>query len=938
MLVERVCETERVREALRAAEGGTSSLLLLVGPLGIGRSAWLRELPSCFPEQDLFVLRAHAAPMEQDFAFGVVRQLFDSLAPGTPQDAREALLHRAGAARLVFGDDSAATAETDGGAAPDAVLHGLRALLEQLGTQRPLLILVDDVQWADDWSLRWLAYLARRPYGLRAVIVCALREGEPRTRDPLVREVAETATGTLRLAPLSRAATAEIVRDQFGEPGDDAFVRACHETSGGNPVFLMSVLVGMALAGHRPTADQAAAVRSRIPAHLRERLAACLRNQPRPIRDLVAAIATLGERGTPDLVTRLAGLDAIGYTVAARALRQLGLLAGEEEPRFVHRVVQEAAEASMTLAERQQLHETAAALLYQSGHPAEQVAAQLLAVAASGSSWSAGVLRTAADTALSRGAPDTAARYLRRALLAGADEGEERARLLIHLATAERHFDTAAAERHIAQAMSLLGTARDRAAAALHVSPGFLGTAGAGALDILRRAADDLGSPARLTGTPRDLALRLEARLSHCAREDPYELALAVRQLRDGAPEPQVCSAAEREWLAVRLHAVTLSGSLPAAQVARQAVRVLEREPVNSPGSHDVLPLVLSALAAADAVDELGPWLCGAEAACDGTAPGTAGPLLDIGRAMLSLARGRLAHAREQAERAFVPAESGRREGAALATIVLAAVALETRDPALSERVRAHTLARRPLGLGFTTMLRLLDASAEAQRGDTARALETVLDCGRGLEASGWRNPVLFPWRPRAIALLSRQGDLRAARALAEEEYKQALLWGAPVALGRAQRLRGGLRGDSEGVALLRDAVHILRGSAHELELARALRALSLALGGDAEARPLLREASGLAAACGVFWWPQQPGGGSATGTGTRPDTALTPTESRVSALAGDGLTNQEIAVELGVGSRVVEKHLTNSYRKLGISGRRELGLLLKRSGTEPRT
>ncbi|WP_336113344.1 ATP-binding protein [Streptomyces sp. PTD9-10] len=937
MLIERETETERVREALRAVSGGRSSLLLTAGPLGIGRSAWLRELPTCFPEQDVYVLRAHAAPMEQDFAFGVVRQLFDSLAPGRPEQARERLLHRTPAARQALGYDTAPPAEADVSAAPDAVLHDLRALAEQLGAERPLLILVDDLQWADDWSLRWLAYLARRLHGLRAVIVCALREGEPRSRDPLVREVVEAATGTLRLAPLSRAATARIVREQFGVPGDEEFVRACHETSGGNPVFLMSVVLAMVAGGHRPTADQADTARSLRPSNLRERLTGCLRTQPQPVRDLVAGIATMGEQGTPELVTRLAGLDTVGYATAVRALRQLGLLAEADEPRFVHPVVQDAAEACLILAERQHWHEAAAALLYDGGHPAEQVAAQLMAVAASGAGWSAAVLRAAADSALHRGAPDTAARYLRRALLDSEEQGEERAGLLIHLATAERHFDAAASERHIAQAMSLLDTARDRAAAALRVSPGFLGRTSAGALDILRRAADDLGPHSELSGTPRDLALRLGARLSHSGREDPSELAVAVRLLRDEPQAPPVCSAAEREWLAVLLHAVSLSGSLPASQVTRQATRILEREPARTSEGHSALPLVLSALVAADAADEIDSWL-GTEETPALRGVGTADPLVATGHALSCLGRGRLAHAREQAERVFGPAGTGRQEVEAVAGAVLAAVALEMRDHALSERVRARTLASRPLGLGTTTMLRLLEASAEDQRGETARALDTVLDCGRRLEASGWRNPVLFPWRPRAIGLLGRLGDTRSARALAEEEYKQALLWGAPVALGRAQRLRGALRCDSEGTALLRDAVETLRGSGHELELARALRALSMSLGEGAEAKALLGEASGLAAGCGVPWRTDLIAAAApARAAATRPDVALTPTESRVAALASGGLTNQEIAVELGVGSRVVEKHLTNSYRKLGISGRRELVTLMKGVGVNPR-
>ncbi|WP_327130112.1 AAA family ATPase [Streptomyces sp. NBC_01343] len=925
MLLERTSETALVRDALHAAADGRSSLLLFAGPLGIGRSAWLRGLPGHVADQDVCVMRANAAAMEQDFVFGVVRQLFDSLPlAASGEDA----------AGFPLGEDTPAEdlmpAAADDPAPPlDAVLPDLRAMLARLGRERPLLILVDDLQWADTWSLRCLAYLAGRPQGLRAVLVCTLRDGDPRARHPLVCAVTDAATQVLRPAALSPAATGQLVREQFGESGEEEFVLACHRASGGNPVFLRSLLSALDDAELRPTAAHAATAGTLRPAPLRERLAGCLRAQTEPVRDLAAAIATLGEQGTPGLAARLAGLDAIGASGALRVLHRLGLLVAEGVPGFVHPVVQDAVESVMTMTERGSWHERAAVLLHETGQSAEEVAGQLMAAATPGNSWSATVLRAAADAALRRGAPVDAARFLRRALLDSPEQGEDRARLLIDLAAAESTYDSAACERHTAQAMDLLGTPHDRAAAALRISPGFLTTVSASAVDILRQAAADLGSPDRLAGSARGLALRLEARLSHGARQDPAELARAVSWLRERPEDPAVCSGAERELLAVLLHAATLSGRLPSYDVARQAERILERVPATGPGSPSVLPLLAPVFTAADEVDTLAGWLAARERHRRRAGDGP-DPLVQVELSMVLLARGRLAHAREHAERAFEHAAVGLPDGAAMAVAVLAAVALEAGDAPLGERVRSEASGRRAAGnLVSTTMLRLTEAQAESQRGELDRALDTVLACGRQLEASGWRNPVLFPWRPWAVRLLHRSGDLESARALAEEEYAQARIWGAPVAIGRAQRLRGRLRGDSEGTALLRDAVDVLRGSANELELARALRALAHALREGGEARELLRESAALALACGVPWKAERDRPGTPGPAGTPSEPALTPTESRVAALAGSGLTNQEIARELGVGSRVVEKHLTNSYRKLGISGRPELAVLL---------
>ncbi|GAB2724735.1 ATP-binding protein [Kitasatospora kifunensis] len=942
MLLERDAQLAVVRAALLEASVGSSALILLSGQLGIGRSALLQELPAC-ASGELYVLRANAAPMEQDFAFGVVRQLFDSLLTLAGEATRERWLRGAGRARVVFADDVLPGADVlpggddvlpGGGAvealpggveavAGEAVLHDLRELLAQVSADRPLLLLVDDLHWADTASLRWLAYLGKRLHGLRVVLVCTLRDGDPRARDPLVREVADSSTQVLRPAALSATATAQLVREQFGQAGEAEFVRACHETSGGNPLFLRSVLLGMAVSGFSPTAEQADTARSLRPHQLRERLAGCLRTQEQPVRDLAMAIATLGEQGDPALIACLARLDRIGCAGALRVLHELGLLADEHTPRFIHRVVQDAVESSMTVAEHQHWHDAAASLLYETGQPTEQVAAQLLAVATSGRPWSAAVLRSAADVALRRGAPDVAARYLRRALLDSAEQGEERARLLIDLATAERSFDPVAGERHLSQAIALLGTAGQRAGAALRISPGFLGTITPSGVDLLRQAAEELDATGPLEGAERELALRLEARLRHAAGADSAELAAAIERLHGLGPQPPVCSGAQRELLAVLLNAATLHGGLPAAEVARQAERVLEREPATAVRAHTVLPLLVLSLVGADALGAIGCWLA-VEEETRRQSGSTADVLVHAEHALVLLAQGRLTAAREHAERSFELARADWQEAGGIAIAALAAVAMEVRDQSFSERVLAH-VGRRPVNPVAGTMLRLLQGALWAQQGRFTEALETVLACGRQLEAWGWHNPALFPWRPWAVSLYQRLGDARSALVLAEEEYARAALWGAPAALGRALRLCGGLRGGAVGTELLREAVSVLRGSANELELARALRALGRLLGEGAEAQAALREAGALARGCAAPWPLEWVGpGGDGTPRAAR-EAVLTPTESKVAGLVSRGLTNQEIAGELGVSSRAVEKHLTNSYRKLGISGRRQL-------------
>ncbi|MEU3351859.1 AAA family ATPase [Streptomyces sp. NPDC037389] len=923
MLLERGTEFTAAQDALRAAAvGGRASCLLLTGPVGIGRSALLRALPGPAAGEGVRVLRAHAAPMEQDFAFGVAHQLFDSLRTQEPPEESEG---RQADPRLTATDHAE---ETTGDAAEEwAVLEGLRSLLADVGERAPLLILVDDLQWADTPSLRWLAHLAARPHGLRAAVVGTLRDGDPGGRRPAVLDLLDTAPRVLRPAALTPGATRTLVHERFGTPGDEEFTAACHDATGGNPLLLTALLDRMAADGDEPTAARAAQAYALRPPRLTERLADCLRAQSRPVRHLAGALAALGGHAGPRVAAELAGLDPWEADGALGDLHRLGLLTGPGEPRFVHHAVQDAVAASSTPDERRERHEAAVDLLHRHGAPAALIAERLMESATAPRPWAAAILREAAETALRAGDPETAARALRRALQDRPEPGPERARLLADLAAAVRDTDATACERHVTQAVSLLTDPTERALAALRIPPAFLGALPAPAIALLRRTSGELGPAALLKGTAREAALRLEARLRHAGREDPAELGAAVLRLRRMGEEPALRSAGERELAAVLLHAAAVSGALTAAEVARLGHRILEHEPATPDRTHSALPLVVLALCGADSVDAVASWLSAGHRLRNPEIP-AAGAVDHAERALTLLAQGRLTQAREHAERVVDrPGEregEGSGEGSAAFAVVLAAVALEVRDPAFSERVLVLGGRCRAPGLVTTSMLRLLEASLEAGRGDWAGALETVLSCGRQLTASGWDNSALFPWRPWAVSLHHRLGDSGAARALADEEHARAEKWGAPAVLGRALRLKGRLYGGGRGEALLSEAVTVLRGSANRLELARVLQELGRRIGGGPRAEAALREAGELAVACGVPRLVQRAGREELGAPGA-PSAVLTPAERRVAALVGRGLTNQHIARELGVSSRAVEKHLTNSYRKLGITGRAEL-------------
>lgn len=923
MLLERDGEIDLVAGAIRSAHQGDGALLVISGPLGGGKSTLLRALPALAGE-DTRVLTASASALERDYAFGVVRQLLEAtLHSACDEQRRQWLSGAAGLADMVFADDSF---DAEGGAVAvsQAVSLGLQAFAERLSAERPLLILVDDLQWVDEPSLRWLAHLANRVDRLRVLVVATVREGDLASTTPPVRAVTRAAAHVLRPRPFSLAATGALIAQRCGEPGDDEFVRACHETTDGNPLFLGSILLTLSLDGTPPRAEHAERARSLRPAQLRSRVIDCLRGQPEPLQAFAKAVATFNGQADVEIIGRLAGLDGVACAEAIRVLRQLGLLTRSRQPRFSHAVVRDGVEESMTAEERERLHVQAVHLLHGSGYTAEQVAAQLLAISSPQGRWATEVLRAAAGTALRRGAPEIAARYLRRALLDSSPDGEDRARLLVDLATVERQFDMRTSIRHITHALPLLSSARDRAGAVVRLAPAMLGDASPVIRTLIRQVFDDLGDVDELPGPDRELKLRLEARVRHLDFTDPAELADALRRLDGLGAEPPVDTPAERELLAMLLFAATLTTRVPAAVVAGVAERILEREPASPSHVHTALPMLVNTLAAAESTERLEPWLemCHDHASRQGAVIEQA--LIRTEQAIVALYTGRLAAARRAARDALELGALDWNTGNTSTAIALASVATATRDVNMARAVLAG--CRDETDACLASVPPLLRGGIAMATGDFRAALEHLQECGRQMVRSGWHNPVLGPWRSLTADLHRRLGDLDAAREVAEEDCRRAAGWGAPSALGRAKRVLGDVIEGDAGILVLRESVEVLAGSANRLELARSLLRLGTRLRdkGDPEGVEHLRRCQRLALELDDRRLAERAGTDVNGGNG---HLTLTRTELRVARLAVEGHSNHDIAQFLGVTRRAVEKHLTNSFRKLGVSRRTELVL-----------
>ncbi|MEU3512255.1 AAA family ATPase [Streptomyces longwoodensis] len=911
MLWERETATAAAEAALRGAARGRGSLLLVEGALGAGKSAFLASLTCLSDRHGALVLAAHASQSEESFEYGVVRQLGDAC---PPVGAR-------------WPTDSFA------------------ALVDVAAPGRPLVITVDDLHWCDASSLRALLTVLAPGVPGGVVLVVSVLSGHVRLGRPRLRAVLARATSTVSLSPLGPRSVRALAEAAYGTPVDEPFARALHTASGGSPLVVHGLLDEAVYRGLEPTGAHAPAVAALRPDRVRRRLASYLGTQPADVRRAAHALAVLGTTAEPPLLDALASLTGPARARAVASLRRSGLVGGDGSAFGAGTVPRDLLVEGLPADRRSELRGAAADLLYRAGYPAETAAEHLMAVPALHGGWTVALLRAAADSALHRGSPRSAARYLRRALLNVPSADPERARLLVDLATAERSFATAASLRHVVEALPLLRDARERAAALVRLGPLHLDPAAFRIRSTIRRLIHDLRRcpaaerPSTISEqVDRDLLLRLRAR-AYALSTDDRDAHGMLSAFQGPGPDPATRTPGEREMAASLVHHALVTNSAPAPRLASLAARLLHREPAAPDRMHTVLPLALTALAATGHPGDAAAWLRAAAPAAARQGAEAELVVIRATHALVALAAGRPGRARREAQTIEAAAEGG---DGALPPFCLAAVALialDTEEPERAERL----LARHPLHAEdpqLTALLHAARGALSARGGDPRTALHRFRTAGRVLEQIGWRNPVMLPWSGCAALMHHRLGEDEEAVTAARQDVERARAFGAPLPLGRALGVLGRVTAGRAGAERLEEAVTVLEQGSSCYELSRAL----VALGGRPEQDParrlaLCRRALALAVDCGAPWLADRVRrrlDDTRAATAASSADHLTPSERRVARLAASGLSNSAISLRLGISSRMVERHLTQSYRKLDIPGKTHLPHALEGVRTEP--
>ncbi len=885
-LVDRAREQAALRRALDEVAAGSSGCVVVEGPPGIGKSRLLVEAARLATAGGVRVLSARASQMEQSFGFGAVRQLFEPCVGGDAPD--EALFAGAAAGAATVFEETAGTVPVRHGSF--AVLHGLYWLTVNLASEGPLVICVDDVQWADSASLRYLAYLVRRIESLPVLVVLARRTGEQQPDDALLAEIVlDPAVTVLRPAPLSAEAAGTLVRERLGDSAE-SFVGACHRMTSGNPLLLRQLLRALEDEAVPPDVahvDTVRAVGSRAVAAL---VTLRLRRMPSTVTAAARAVAVLGEAAGLPTIAALAQLPEEQVAAALDTLGRVEILTEDHHPAFVHPLIRDAVYDDLPAAERALSHERAAGILQQQGAPPEHVAAHLLRAPRRGSPGTVEVLRAAARTALSRGASDAAAPLLRRALEEPVP-AEERAALLVELGQVETLVDGPAGAARLTEAYTLLDDERERARvgmviARIHV---FVSPPGVATQFAAGAAA---AAPAALHDERQGLvALQRIAGFMHGLPDAGY---------RSG-PVPEV----DGDGDGARMLAAVLAYELLRDGTDRERAVELSRFALDRDRllavDHGLLWIVAAnVLLLAD--EDLGDFWDRALARARATGGLFAALSVSLWHGFAYWRQGQLDDALQSLTDATEQQRMWRISdvSATYAAAFTLGVLVDRGD--LDDATASLESARALPWVGEGG--RLLREGAARLMNELGRPAEAIDVLTPPADCPEVANPAWAPWRGVKARALSALGRDREALDLVDEEIGLLRGWGAASSLAAGLRLRGELRGAAGGPDL-REAVDLLAGSRSALETARARLALGRSADvADADAVALLTSALAVARSCGakavareaVAALAERDQSATEHGTGR---SGLTSRQRRVRDLAATGLDVNEVAQRL---------------------------------------
>jgi DNA-binding CsgD family transcriptional regulator len=912
-LVGRAAEVAAVHTAIDATARGLGQCLVVEGMAGIGKSRLLAEGIEYAAGLELSVATGQATELDRVAPLSLLLGALRPVLPAFPAKIGEAAEHSG-----------------------FWLIDRLGALIEDEVRDRPTLVVLDDVQWADELTALALRVLVPALASSPVCWVLARRPLPERApgQEAVDRLLADGAT-RLQLEPLRRNFVAELCAELLGAAPDQHLLTLA-ERSDGNPFLLGDLLTSLRDAGRIAVADGVSTVTGgELPPSFLLSVERRLRDLSEPTSALLVAGAVLGRRFTLHEAAGLAGRPAVDLVIAAKEAVRSGALVDDGTAfAYRHDLIREAVYNALPEPVRQALHREAADVLRKEGRPVLEVASHLLRGARQDDPLAKEVLRSAADQVAST-SPGTAAELMLRILdLLDPHDGS-------------RPDLVAATVRLLAAAGRLV-------------------------------EARELGERTLRGGLPEPVEARLLLGLAEAMKHAGQAVAV-LECTRRALAHTSVSESARAQLLASEAHALLQTGELvEAAEVGERAVRL-----GRAAGEHSAVVYALGACAvgaqdrgkvaaaieiAGEAVrlaDEVGGaasqrhprlWLAPTLVAADRLNEaasvyelgqreaewfGTAWtlPLWHYYRGELHAEAGRLDDAATEFESGLAVAEQlGALALAPSLQLALARIALWRDEVPQARRYlhRAKQLATEGVGvvaedLAWTSAL-LLDSANKPDQA-VAELAEVYASMPQRL--------LLLTYHPYAgpqlirIALRAGHPELAAVVAQAASTLAEANPE-VPTLVAAGAHADALVRGDLEG---LREAIRLYESSPRLPAVAAGYEDAATAeqtAGNRAEAVDLLESALARHTACGakrhlarVRGRLRQLGVRLSASAGQRTASfgwqSLTRSELKVAGLVAEGLTNRDVASRLFLSPHTVDTHLRHIFAKLDVSSRVEV-------------
>jgi DNA-binding CsgD family transcriptional regulator len=788
-----------------------------------------------------------------------------------------------------------------------ATYAGTLTLLDDVASERALLVVLDDAHWIDRESAEAVAFVCRRMAGVDLAIVAAVRDGEPSSFD-------HSSLPTRVVGPLTEQQSLELLELRHREAIGSGAAQAVAAISVGNPLALIELPTTLSadqLAGREPLEEP-------LPVAMRIEQAFLRRAERLPADTWRSLLVAAAAADSPITAIREAAAAVGGGSL--HPAESEGLLRIEHDRvHFAHPLLRSAVYQAGERVLRRRVHEALAAALVDEP---DQRAWQLAAAAEGPDEATATALEAAADRAVKRGGHAARARALERAADLSPDPVERARRMC---AAAQAAFWAGDSPHAIALCERALPLVDDPLVRADLVHQ-LWAVAGwqKGAFDM-----PDLETEAsRVEDLDADRACKLLIPLlNRCWGTLDYSGVLTTSSRIERLVDRM------GPWWRPRALATLAEARVATGDIAP---------------AHELYDeLVAMDLIAAAAYVQALVWVERYDDARRALAASLElgrrdGNVLRVawsqgGSAILEVALGRFASARALASDALELARAlDLGFLVALNLVTLATIdALQGRDAACHDRV-TEALARAPedgnddLRLSARLSLGLLESS----RGRYDEALSELEPIHERVMRSGLAEPSLFPYQPDLVEAYARLGRPEEANTMLDYFVRQAEAVGRRWALAAAARCRGILAEPADidtafefALALHDDVPSPFERARTELVYGERLRRVNR----RRDARPHLRAALEVFHELGAAPWAERARP-ELRATGERvphrdPDQReqLTPQELQIATLVAQGMTNREIGAQIFLSPKTVEYHLTHVYRKLDLHSRAEL-------------